>query len=84
MQGRLDSAKGLEKNLTQEVSWLLSDRDEAKEKLQATERQLAEVQASEKKLSSDMTKTLVDRNVLFDKLKSLDDAKREVDIYRER
>jgi chromosome segregation ATPase len=84
LQGRLDSAKGLEKNLTQQASWLLSERDEVKEKLQSTEGQLAEVHACEKSLSSDMAKTLIERNALFDKLKSFDDAKREVDMYREK
>lgn len=84
MHGRLDSAKGLEKNLTQQASRLLSERDEVKEKLQSVERQLAEVQANEKSLSSDMAKTLIERNALVDKLKSFDDIKREADMYREK
>lgn len=84
MQGRLDSAKGLEKNLTQQASRLLSERDEAKEKLQSIERQLAEVQVCEKSLSSDMAKTLMERNALVDKLKTFDHVKREVDMYREK
>ncbi|KAG8221164.1 hypothetical protein J3R82DRAFT_2715 [Butyriboletus roseoflavus] len=84
LQGRLDSAKGLEKNLTQQASRLLSERDEAKDKLQSIERQLAEVQACEISLSSDMAKTLIERNALVDKLKSFDDVKREVDTYREK
>lgn len=84
LQGRLDSAKGLEKNLTQQASRLLSERDEAKDKLQSIEHQLAEMQACEKSLSSDMAKTLIERNVLVDKLKSFDDVKRDVDMYREK
>jgi chromosome segregation ATPase len=84
LQGRLDSAKGLEKNLTQQASRLLSERDEVKEKLQAIERQLAEVQACEKSLSSDLAKILIERDALVDKLKIFDDIKREVDLYREK
>ena len=84
MQGRLDSAKGLEQNLTQQISRLLSERDEVKEKMQSIERQLAEVQAREKSLYSDIAKTLIERNALVDKLKSFEDVKREVDVYREK
>ena len=84
LQGRLGSAKDLEKNLMQQVSWLLSERDEAKDKLQSTGRQLAEVQASEKSLCSDLAKASTERNALADKLKLLDDAKREVNMYREK
>lgn len=84
LQGRLDSAKGIEKNLTQQTSRLLSEHEEVKKKLQSTECQLFEVQAREKSLVSDMTKTLMERDALADKLKSFDDVKREVDIYREK
>ena len=84
LQGRLSSAKDLEKNLTQQVSLLLSECDEARDKLQSTERQLAEVQASEKSLCSDLAKASTERNALADKLQLLDDARREVDMYREK
>ena len=84
MQGRLDAAKGLEKNLTQQASRLLSEHDEVKEKLRSLEHQLAEVQAREKSLSSNMAKISTERDALVDKLKSFDDVKREVDMYREK
>ncbi|KAN0088340.1 hypothetical protein V8E55_005397 [Tylopilus felleus] len=84
LQGRLDAAKGLEKNLTQQASRLLSEHDEVKEKLRSLERQLAEVQAREKSLSSNMAKISTERDALVDKLKSFDDVKREVDMYREK
>ena len=84
MQGRLDSAKGLEKHLTQQASRLLSERDEGKEKLQAIERQLVEMQACEKSLSSNLAKTLIERDALADKLELFDHVKGEVDIYREK
>lgn len=58
LQGRHDSAKDLEKNLMQQVSRLLSERDEANGKLRSIELQLAEVHASEKKLSSDLKESL--------------------------
>ncbi|KAF8835564.1 hypothetical protein BDN67DRAFT_1072366 [Paxillus ammoniavirescens] len=84
LQGRLDSAKELEKNLMQQASRLLSERDETKEKLQSTERQLAEVQSREKSLSAEIAKALIERNVLADKLKVLDDMKRDIELYREK
>jgi chromosome segregation ATPase len=84
LQGRLDSAKELEKNLMQQASRLLSERDETKEKLQSTDRQLAEVQSREKSLSAEIAKALIERNVLADKLKVLDDMKRDIDLYREK
>ncbi|KAF9224211.1 hypothetical protein BS17DRAFT_780645 [Gyrodon lividus] len=84
LQGRLDSAQELEKNLMQQASRLLSERDETNEKFQSTERQLAEVQAREQSLSTEIAKVLIERNALVDKSKVLDDMKRDVELYREK
>ncbi|KIK95068.1 hypothetical protein PAXRUDRAFT_25655 [Paxillus rubicundulus Ve08.2h10] len=84
LQGRLDSTKELEQNLMQQASRLLSERDETKEKLESTERQLIEVQNHEKSLSTEIAKALIERNVLADKLKVLNDMKRDIDLYREK
>lgn len=54
------------------------------EKVKSFEHQLADVQASEKDRSFQMTKTLVERDVLVDKLKLLDGVKHEVDMYRDK
>ncbi|KAG9313268.1 hypothetical protein JVU11DRAFT_6734 [Chiua virens] len=62
----------------------LQERDETKEKLQSVERLLAEGQACEKKLFSDLAKTLNERDALADKLDSFDDVSRELKMCREK
>ncbi|KAF9232453.1 hypothetical protein BU15DRAFT_81243 [Melanogaster broomeanus] len=75
LQGRLDSTKEHQSHLMEEASRLLSERD-------STARELAEVQAREKSLSADVAKLLIERNASADKLKLLDDTKRDVELYR--
>ncbi|KAG6378033.1 hypothetical protein JVT61DRAFT_13712 [Boletus reticuloceps] len=77
LQGRLDALKTLEENLMQQASRLLSECDQAMEKL-------ANMQASKRVRSFEMTKTLVEWDALVDKLKLLDSIKHEVNMYRDK
>lgn len=45
---------------------------------------LASMQASERDRSFEMTKTLVERDTLAEKLKLLEGVKHEVDMYRDK
>ncbi|KIJ65367.1 hypothetical protein HYDPIDRAFT_39322 [Hydnomerulius pinastri MD-312] len=82
LQGRLDAAKEFEKNLVQQASRLLSERDATSDKLQSVEQQLADVQAHEKLLSTQIAKVLTERDAATEKLKSLDDLKGNIGLYR--